>query len=143
MTMGNAPGWQPDPERDDQERYWDGSAWTDRVRPTAAGGAGSLPEPEHAADLHRALSAATADIDAVEARLSTMFERTGGAPEPGPSPVTTSASTGADDDGVGDDDDAAFAELDAALVAEEADDPEEPGKGNRRLFRRRRKGAPS
>ena len=81
MTMGNAPGWQPDPERDDQERYWDGSAWTDRVRPTAAGGAGSLPEPEHVAELHRALSAATADIDAVEARLSTLFERTGGAPD--------------------------------------------------------------
>lgn len=140
--MGNAPGWQPDPERDDQERYWDGSAWTDRVRPTTAGGAGSLPEPEHAADLHRALSAATADIDAVEARLSTMFERTGGAQERGPSRRATAASTGADDDGVGDDDDAAFAELDAALVAEEADDPEEPGKGNRKLFRRR-KGAPS
>jgi hypothetical protein len=143
MTMGNAPGWQPDPERDDQERYWDGSAWTDRVRPTAAGGAGSLPEPEHAADLHRALSAATADIDAVEARLSTMFERTGRTTEAGPSPVTSSASTAAADDGVGDDDAAAFAELDAALVAEEADDPEEPGKGNRKLFRRRRKGAPS
>ena len=75
--MADAPGWKPDPEREDQERYWSGSAWTDRVRP--AGKAGSLHLPEHVPHLHRALSAATADIDAVEDRLSVLFERTEGA----------------------------------------------------------------
>jgi hypothetical protein len=75
-TMAEAPGWRPDPERADQERYWSGSAWTDRVRP--AGKAGSLHVPEHVPQLHRALSAATADIDAVEDRLSVLFERTDG-----------------------------------------------------------------
>lgn len=139
--MANAPGWQPDPESHDQERYWNGSDWTDRVRP--AGKAGLLPVPEHAADLHRALSAATADIDAVEDRLSTMFERTGGTPEPGHSPLTTAAPTGAAGDDGDDGTDAAFAELDAALAAEEADDPEEPGKVTRSLFRRRAKDPPS
>jgi hypothetical protein len=29
--MADAPGWKPDPERDDRERSWSGSAWTDRV----------------------------------------------------------------------------------------------------------------
>ncbi len=134
MTMDNAPGWQPDPEGDDQERYWNGSAWTDRVRP--AGRAGSLPVPEHAADLHTALSAATDDIDAVEDRLSTIFERSGGTAYP----VTTAVSRTGDGSGDGDDsagDDAAFAELDAALAAEEADDTEAPAKVTRSLFRRR------
>jgi hypothetical protein len=74
--MADTPGWKPDPERADQERYWSGSAWTDRVRP--AGKAGSLHVPEHVPQLHRALSAATADIDAVEDRLSVLFERTDG-----------------------------------------------------------------
>ncbi len=75
-AMANAPGWKPDPEREDQERYWSGSAWTDRVRP--AGKAGSLHLPEHVHHLQRALSAATADIDAVEDRLATLFERSDG-----------------------------------------------------------------
>ena len=88
--MADAPGWKPDPEREDQERYWSGSAWTDRVRP--AGKAGSLHVPEHVPHLHRALSAATADIDAVEDRLSVLFERTEGARTGGPS---ASASAGA------------------------------------------------
>ena len=26
--MANAAGWEPDLERDDLERYWDGTAWT-------------------------------------------------------------------------------------------------------------------
>jgi hypothetical protein len=33
-------GWYPDPEHDDQERYWDGTAWTDHRQP-AAGNAAS------------------------------------------------------------------------------------------------------
>jgi len=81
--MENGPGWLPDPEDAGLERYWNGTAWTDRVRP--AGRAGALHLPEHVPDLQRALAAATADIDAVEERLSTMFDRTEGrAARPGP-----------------------------------------------------------
>lgn len=32
MTPHNTPGWHPDPAGSDQERYWDGHAWTDRLR---------------------------------------------------------------------------------------------------------------
>ena len=78
--MDNGPGWRSDPEDEAQERYWSGSAWTDRVRP--AGRSRSLHLPEHVPDLQRALAASTADIDAVEDRLSTMFKRTDGAAPP-------------------------------------------------------------
>ena len=75
--MDQAPGWRTDPDNEAEERYWDGSAWTDRVRP--AGKAIVLHLPEHVPELQRALAAATADIDAVEDRLSTLFDRTNGA----------------------------------------------------------------
>jgi hypothetical protein len=172
--MAIGPGWKQDPERDDQERYWSGSVWTDRVRP--AGRAGSLHLPEHVPHLHRALSAATADIDAVEDRLSTLFERSDGDPRPGssppsappssrPSPISVGEDLGDDEiidlfvesDGLDEDqdqtheqsagtvdvsglygaeEDGAFAELDAALAAEEPDGPDEPDRSKRRLFRR-------
>ncbi len=156
--MDNGPGWQQDPEREDQERYWTGSAWSDRIRPVGAAGSPRLPE--HVPELHRALAAATANIDVVEDRLSTLFDRTEGAPRPGASPVWPSPSQRDADDGdeiiellddgdvaeeepihgefagsagMNDDDDEkdSFAELDAALAAEE---PEEAARG---LFRRR------
>ena len=76
--MESGPGWLPDPEDGDRERYWNGSDWTDRVRP--AGKARSLRLPEHVPELQRALAGATADIDEVEDRLSTLFDR---ADEPG------------------------------------------------------------
>ena len=171
--MADAPGWKPDPEREDQERYWSGSAWTDRVRP--AGKAGSLHVPEHVPHLHKAFSAATADIDAVEDRLSVLFERTEGARSGGASAsAVPRAAPVVDDDEVldlyGDEDedenenavvdgdqdvthdavagrpdaggaadteeDEAFAELDAALAAEEPDEPERAAR--RKLFRRGR-----
>ncbi len=169
--MDNAPGWLPDPEREDQERYWSGSGWTDRVRP--AGKGRSLHLPEHVPDLQRALAAATADIDAVEDRLSNLFDRAEGAPRPGrppqpvrpPEPDADEADdeeiidlydedeeddvavvdedpiheefSGATDrgaeaaDGAGAEEDDSFAELDAALAAEE------PEKSKRGVFRRR------
>ena len=169
--MDNAPGWLSDPEREGQERYWNGSGWTDRVRP--AGKGRSLHLPEHVPDLQRALAAATADIDGVEDRLSNLFDRAEGAghssrpppvvrtPEPAAAedeeiidlydeeddaadvddegPVheefagRSDQDDGIDDDGTNDDDtdDDAFAELDAALAAEE------PEKSKRGLFRRR------
>jgi hypothetical protein len=146
--MANSPGWKQDPERDDQERYWSGSVWTDRVRPAAK--AGSLHLPEHVPPLHRALSAATADIDSVEDRLSTLFERSDVARVPdSPPPPPAAARPGetvaaddeipdlhghADDEGTDDGTDAAFAELDAALASEE---PDEPDPARRTLFRRR------
>lgn len=93
--MANGAGWRPDPdpdlddddddaERPGRERYWDGSLWTDRVRP--AGGAG-LPDSQadHVPQLHRAMSAAAADLDAVDDRISTLFERPEG-PRPGTAP---------------------------------------------------------
>jgi len=82
--MDNGPGWFADPEDEAQERYWNGSTWTDRVRPVAR--SRSLRLPDHVPELQRALAASTADIDAVEDRLSTMFDRTdGAAPPAGPS----------------------------------------------------------
>ena len=71
--MGNGTGWQPDPERGDRETHRSGSAPTDPVRPTRRGGTSRVPE--HGPELHRALVAATSDIDAVEDRLSTLFDR--------------------------------------------------------------------
>ena len=70
----HAPGWRPDLVHEGQERYWSGTAWTDRVRPV--GRARSLRLPEHVPQLQRALAAATADIDAVEDHLSDLFDRT-------------------------------------------------------------------
>jgi Protein of unknown function (DUF2510) len=103
--MDSGPGWLPDPEDEDQERYWSGSAWTDRVRP--AGKGRSLHLPEHVPELQRALAAATADIETVEERLSNLFDRTEGRPapsagsaaSPGPAPVRDAgAPIAADDD---------------------------------------------
>jgi hypothetical protein len=168
--MDSGPGWLPDPEDGDRERYWNGSDWTDRVRP--AGKARSLRLPDHVPELQRALAGATADIDAVEDRLSTMFDRATGPVRPSetltpptprdtddpdgghpvdigvssserqdradPVPAPSAPSSGQDDD-----DGDAFAELDAALAAEEAEQFEELGeaeetkKPRRRLFRRR------
>jgi hypothetical protein len=162
--MDNGPGWLPDPEDAAQERYWNGSAWTDRVRPAGKGRA--LHLPEHVPDLQRALAASTADIDAVEDRLSTLFERTESAqPRPArpapPAPPVEVLDDDADfrvvdgeaaeedvkeiapihpefaelsEDGS---DDEAFAELNAALAAEEPDEMVGPEKPRRGLFRRR------
>jgi hypothetical protein len=134
--MDSGPGWLPDPEDGGRERYWSGSDWTDRVRP--AGKTRSLRLPDHVPELQRALAGATADIDAVEDRLSTLFDRTDGAARP----PTTSRQQVNDPDGADaiDDDRDAFAEFDAALAAEvpeDADVAEAPKKPRRGLFRRR------
>ncbi len=81
--MDNRPGWLP--EHGDRERYWNGSDWTDRVRP--AGKGRSLHLPEHVPELQRALAAATADIDAVEDRLSTLFDRADSRATPSTTPI--------------------------------------------------------
>ena len=157
--MDDGPGWLPDPEHEGQERYWNGSDWTDQVRPV--GSTGSLHLPEHVPELQRALAAATADIDQIEDRLSTLFDRTGSPAGAGavhrpavdaPAPRVPedgvlheefeADDVDADDDDVddvddvddadeGEGDDDAFAELDEALAAEAPDKPE------RRFFRRR------
>jgi Protein of unknown function (DUF2510) len=164
--MDNGPGWRSDPEDEAQERYWSGSAWTDRVRP--AGKSRSLHLPEHVPELQRALAAATTDIDAVEDRLSAMFDRTDGAAPPArPSAASTrrpradrDVYADADTDAVAEDsvsdddvepvraewahpadedgsDDETFAELNAALAAEEPDETDEAEAPKRGLFRRR------
>jgi len=166
--MANAAGWQPDPDPDrhDQERYWSGSTWTDRVRPVGSAGPADRA-PDHVPQLHRAMSAAAADLDAVDDRISTLFERTE-EPRPVRTPPMKGAATDTDDDIIelfedGDvatsDDDRSdgavvvdrkdviseyeelasgtFADLDAELASEE---PDQPGKAKRRMFRRRAKG---
>ena len=67
-------GWFADPDVEGQERYFDGSEWTSETRAVDPG----LPLnhlPEHTGELQRALAAATADIDDVEDRLGTLFDR--------------------------------------------------------------------
>lgn len=154
-------GWLMDPDVDGQERYFDGTEWTDQVRPVddEPDFRGRLHLPDHVPELQRALAAATADIDNVEARLSTLFDRgqgkwghgvaesAGARPaadrgRPIPEEFDGEDSNQVDGDPIStggeraelfsdDDDDDTFAELDAALAAEEPEKPE------RRFFKRR------
>ncbi len=116
-------GWFPDPEQEGQERFWDGEGWTDEVRPDGSEDSHLDHLPEHVPELQRALAAATADIDSVEDRLSTLFDRSEAAPgqTPRPRPPRTprlvpaealeQGDDGADDDSSDDgaDDDTATA----------------------------------
>jgi hypothetical protein len=92
--MADAAEWRADPGRDDQEGFWDRDAWTDEVRAGGTPGFGSDRTAEHVPLLHRAMSEAAEDLDAVEDRLSTLFERTEG-PGQGsePRPASTQRST--------------------------------------------------
>ncbi|MEF9907814.1 DUF2510 domain-containing protein [Streptomyces sp. P9-A2] len=53
MTQATPPGWYPDPGQTNDgpatERWWDGTAWTDQVRPTGSAPAWELPAPVTAA----------------------------------------------------------------------------------------------
>ncbi|MEU3948065.1 DUF2510 domain-containing protein [Streptomyces sp. NPDC029526] len=53
MTQVTPPGWYPDPGQTQDgpstERWWDGSAWTDRVRPAEQAGGWAPPTPSTAA----------------------------------------------------------------------------------------------
>jgi len=125
-----------------------------------AGSAGPADRAaDHAPQLHRAMSAAADDLDAVDDQISSLFDRTEGER---PRPVTT------DDDSSGNHkeegaavtvdrrdviseyeqriggqrtrgqlDGGAFADLDAELAAE---GPDQPEKAKRRMFHRRAKG---
>ena len=121
--------------------------------------------PDHVPQLHKAMAEAAADLDAVEDRLSTLFERTEG-PGRVEAPRTTSAPVSIVDDDAGETEDdlgggapvvtdrmaiigeyeddigGDFAELDAELAAEEPDEPaRKDGKGkHRKKFGRRSKG---
>ncbi|NUT26677.1 MAG: DUF2510 domain-containing protein [Streptomyces sp.] len=48
MTQVTPPGWYPDPGRKSDgpptERWWDGKAWTDQVRPTGSAAEGAPPQ---------------------------------------------------------------------------------------------------
>jgi hypothetical protein len=67
-------GWFADPDVEAQERYYDGSEWTSETR-AADPDAPLAHLPEHTGELQRALAAATADIDDVEDRLGSLFDR--------------------------------------------------------------------
>ncbi|PAM97726.1 hypothetical protein CJI59_32900, partial [Streptomyces sp. Alain-F2R5] len=47
MTQATPPGWYPDPGQKQDgpatERWWDGKAWTDQVRPAGPAAAGGPP----------------------------------------------------------------------------------------------------
>jgi hypothetical protein len=92
--MADAAGWQPDPEDADQEleRYWSGSEWTDQVRPALS--VRPYGAPDHSPQLHRAMSAATADLDAVDDRISTLFDRADDAPVRGGRTAARAAAVG-------------------------------------------------
>ncbi|MGW1957527.1 DUF2510 domain-containing protein [Streptomyces sp. NPDC001920] len=49
MTQVTPPGWYPDPGRKSDgpptERWWDGKAWTDQVRPAGSAAAWAPPQP--------------------------------------------------------------------------------------------------
>ncbi len=53
MTQATPPGWYPDPGRQSDgpptERWWDGKAWTDQVRPAGPADGWSPPEQPAAA----------------------------------------------------------------------------------------------
>ncbi|MEU3250612.1 DUF2510 domain-containing protein [Streptomyces sp. NPDC006997] len=52
MTQVTPPGWYPDPGQTNEgpptERWWDGKAWTDQVRPAGSGAAWGAPAPSPA-----------------------------------------------------------------------------------------------
>lgn len=41
MSTSPVAGWYPDPQAPGSQRFWDGAAWTDQVRPAAA----AVPPP--------------------------------------------------------------------------------------------------
>jgi hypothetical protein len=44
-----SPGWYPDPQVGGQQRWWDGTAWTDHTAPLCGAGPGQQPAPEQSA----------------------------------------------------------------------------------------------
>ncbi|HSZ38035.1 MAG TPA: DUF2510 domain-containing protein [Acidimicrobiales bacterium] len=157
-------GWFADPDVEGQERYFDGSEWTSETR-SADADAPLHHLPDHAGELQRALAAATDDIDDVEDRLGTLFDRAqqvgerdgrarkqaaaGSGGRAGEGRTLSDAVEHAD----GDDDDSVWADADAEAEAGDhvvagADDDaladldealasEEPEKVKRSFFRRR------
>ena len=73
--MPDAAEWGPDPEPDIQERSWDRDTRTAETGPGWKGPDLDRP-PDHAPQLHRAMSEAAADLEAVDDRLSMLFDRT-------------------------------------------------------------------
>lgn len=45
MTTNPAAGWHRDPSFPDQERYWDGTKWSEEVRPAGSDGGQPAPPP--------------------------------------------------------------------------------------------------
>ncbi len=47
IVAGIPPGWYPDPQQRDAQRYWDGQAWTSWVNAKAPAGSGLQEAGRH------------------------------------------------------------------------------------------------
>jgi len=103
MTEATPAGWYPDPENSEQQRYWDGMAWTDNFAPGSAS-AGPVVPPLNRPFYKRAWFIVLVVLIGVGV-LSNLF---GGSPseapesspratEAAPQPVETEAESAADE----------------------------------------------
>ena len=76
--MGTAaPGWHPDPSGRWQLRWWDGSAWTDRVATGGRQSSDPLPDPGATADLvNRVVATALSYADLADVLREAVDEAT-------------------------------------------------------------------
>ncbi|WP_416070386.1 DUF2510 domain-containing protein [Streptomyces sp. ME02-6978.2a] len=93
MTQVTPPGWYPDPGQNSDgpatERWWDGNAWTERIRPAAPAAPGGPPAPGPA-DAARA-EEDTPPSDAVPQDTAPSGPDTTGAPDTGTAGTTDAA----------------------------------------------------
>jgi hypothetical protein len=111
MSMTTPPGWYPDPSAPYQERWWDGTAWTEHARAPLAPAA--VPVPVSGGGRGRAIAltaAAAVLVAAIVTGAMVLREDDGGpvartpaagvpspaVPSPSPSPSTASPDPSAD-----------------------------------------------
>ena len=74
--MEKAAGWRTDPEHHDRERYWDGIAWTDEVRPAEQGARSGTSARTRARNCSVPCRRPPPTSTWSRTALSTLFERT-------------------------------------------------------------------
>ncbi len=124
-------GWLPDPEQEGQERFWDGEAWTDEVRPDGRRTRGwpTCPStcPSSSAPWRRPrLTSTPSRIGSRPSSTAPRVPRARGPAPPGagPPPVPAEALQHHDDDGADDDDAAADVGDDDLLLEDFDEEPE-------------------